>query len=862
MSKSSGPPRLDAVAAILLQAEQGSSNDTVSDALLARFMDGELAEGSEEHQRVLLALAEDPVLREIWLAALDLPAQRQRDTLGQIASTLLRPEARTSDISDAELARFMDGGYVEGSAEHQRVLVALAEDPELREIWQRSLETVDAAALSEAHAAPADLASTSAARPIAPPAASPRLVVVGGSEAASKASTPAPKARPVATRARYGFLAMAAGVFGVALLLRPLLSPPEADPGSLIRSAPPTDSSAHAGYSGPVPFGDAAVELLLGQAPAPSPPELTRTLPPPAQAPVGADLLQALYRANAPSSQPSLRGAFAYGALQPARALSLRDASWRDAATELALLSQLPCTAPADCTGAAGLGAWTLVGLAQCAGPQPNFGDAQTLAQRLASAHPTALPPGWPPTLSDAATLCSAATAVSAAIALGDPLDPALRHSVRMVPEPITPAAAPATSATTPNVNGAPRLELRIRDSAPRSDASLRNGDAVELCLSGPGGYATVWSVGPDYIGQLLPNQRIAADRKAIPVTPEAQCYGAAGSGVTFRVRSQGGKFELVMAWSETEADALADNAFFHDAAQGRSTATGAERPAGATRLLSNSHCVEGGDALRPCPPTTLTRIVNGTPAPAEQYPWMLALQINGRQVCGASLIAAGWAVSAAHCFFDKNGAPVPASRYTVRHGSLSRSSGGRVVGVTEALTHPGYGSRDKAVINDIALLRLAETLPIPPAARLLIASEPLQRWLAAPGSSPYAVGWGKLADSDADRGSDTLQHALLPMLDRATCAAKYPGIDAGVLCAGYLDGRADSCQGDSGGPLVVRTGLQSRPWMLAGVVSFGKGCATANYPGAYASVAHFNAWIVETIARVDPAALNPPPGS
>ena len=62
------------------------------------------------------------------------------------------------------------------------------------------------------------------------------------------------------------------------------------------------------------------------------------------------------------------------------------------------------------------------------------------------------------------------------------------------------------------------------------------------------------------------------------------------------------------------------------------------------------------------------------------------------------------------------------------------------------------------------------------------------------------------------------------------------------MICAGYPDvGGRDACQGDSGGPFVCNSNDSA---VIAGVVSWGKGCALPDFPGIYARVTSVLSWI------------------
>ncbi|EPQ03130.1 Transmembrane protease serine 9 [Myotis brandtii] len=238
----------------------------------------------------------------------------------------------------------------------------------------------------------------------------------------------------------------------------------------------------------------------------------------------------------------------------------------------------------------------------------------------------------------------------------------------------------------------------------------------------------------------------------------------------------------------------------------------------------------------------TAGRIVGGVEASPGEFPWQVSLRENNEHFCGATVIGARWLVSAAHCFneFQDPTEWVAYAGTTQLSGSEASTVRARVA---QIITHPSYNP-DTADF-DVAVLRLGSPLPF--SRHVQPVCLPAASHVFPPRRKCLISGWGYLREDFLIK-PEMLQKATVELLDQALCASLYGNsLTDRMVCAGYLDGKVDSCQGDSGGPLVCEE--PSGRFFLAGIVSWGIGCAEAGRPGVYARVTRLRDWILGAIA-------------
>ncbi|WP_225830670.1 trypsin-like serine protease [Streptomyces sp. NK08204] len=217
--------------------------------------------------------------------------------------------------------------------------------------------------------------------------------------------------------------------------------------------------------------------------------------------------------------------------------------------------------------------------------------------------------------------------------------------------------------------------------------------------------------------------------------------------------------------------------------------------------------------------------IVGGTATTTAAYPFVVQItDASGNQFCGGTLVGARKVVTAAHCMAGETTGGVR----VVGGRTYLNGTDGTVSRVSRIWIDPGY--TDATNGHDVAVVTLATTMPYTPVS--YVSSS--QTGMYAAGTTARVLGWGTTSENGSS--SNQLRTATVPVASDTVCRSSYGSdfVQSDMVCAGYTSGGVDTCQGDSGGPLLVRG-------VLAGITSWGEGCAEAGYPGIYTRLTTFS---------------------
>uniref|UniRef100_A0A240PMM9 Uncharacterized protein n=1 Tax=Anopheles atroparvus TaxID=41427 RepID=A0A240PMM9_ANOAO len=246
--------------------------------------------------------------------------------------------------------------------------------------------------------------------------------------------------------------------------------------------------------------------------------------------------------------------------------------------------------------------------------------------------------------------------------------------------------------------------------------------------------------------------------------------------------------------------------------------------------------------------PPAGSKVAGGLVAQNNQFPYLVAILLSfgdgSETLCGGSILADRFVLTAAHCLYGMHRATVVPGQTTIQ---LPVDEGAAMtIEPSAAILHPGYDP--VAILNDIALIRLPKALVFSARVQPIRLAPWSNAFTDLTGYDSIVSGWGAQSNDDFAEPTDEvrleLRYTTNTVVANDVCRRVYGSLirDQQICVAG--EGGRNPCQGDSGGPLTVEFGGQRLTQV--GIVSYGstRGCQNG-VPGVYTRVSSYVEWIV-----------------
>ncbi|UJR17996.1 hypothetical protein I4U23_004897 [Adineta vaga] len=248
-------------------------------------------------------------------------------------------------------------------------------------------------------------------------------------------------------------------------------------------------------------------------------------------------------------------------------------------------------------------------------------------------------------------------------------------------------------------------------------------------------------------------------------------------------------------------------------------------------------------------------RIVNGENAISNSWPMIVSFRYTGAiswHLCGGTILDELHILTAAHCV-DSVITGISMMNMTIAIGlhNLSQSNG-IIRQINKIIIHPLWTSNPFYLLNDIAIVRLNQSLNLDRNSSLTGTCLPSrsnnsEETIQYPlnNTNLVIIGWGRLNTSGSS--PNILQQVTVQLIGHRDRMCASTVVDPfSQLCADLYQGGKGACYGDSGGPIFQWIGDR---WEQIGIVSYGEmGCATKGYPTVYTRISYFIDWIQSII--------------